>query len=210
MAEIGGTWTGADTTAVTIDGWTTSNENYIKIYTTGDARHSGFWNEAAYRQRSQMLLILRIRTKYNNRWLQFKQTLNNQLNKYGAIYCSFLNIPNVYLIISNNLVRGVMSGTTNSSRGICVEYMTGVAIIYNNCVWDYINEANDCVGFRIGSAGTISTSGYYYNNTAVNCYRGYSRGGGKFSAVNCLAQNCNDGFYDITTANSRNNLSDIQ
>lgn len=40
--EIDGDWTGtADTTAVTVNNYTTTSDDYISIYTTGDARHDG-------------------------------------------------------------------------------------------------------------------------------------------------------------------------
>jgi hypothetical protein len=39
--EIDGTWSSADTTAVTIHNYTTDATRYINIYTTGDARHAG-------------------------------------------------------------------------------------------------------------------------------------------------------------------------
>ncbi len=47
---------GADTTAVTIDGWTTGDNNYIKIYTPvsssevgASQRHNGTWDDSKYR-----------------------------------------------------------------------------------------------------------------------------------------------------------------
>ncbi len=39
IAKIDGAWASADTTAVTIDGWTTGVNNYIRIYTTGQCLH---------------------------------------------------------------------------------------------------------------------------------------------------------------------------
>ncbi len=49
VAQIDGTWTNPDTTAVTIDGWVTDATRYIKIYTTATARHDGKWNTGKYR-----------------------------------------------------------------------------------------------------------------------------------------------------------------
>ncbi|MCR4283912.1 MAG: peptidoglycan-binding protein [Parcubacteria group bacterium] len=40
-ARIEGTWTNPDITPLTIDGWVTGINNYIKIYTAIDARHKG-------------------------------------------------------------------------------------------------------------------------------------------------------------------------
>ncbi|MDP2830585.1 MAG: hypothetical protein Q8O21_00800 [bacterium] len=48
IAQIDGAWAAADTTAVTIDGWTTSATNYIKVYTTSEARHNGKWDNTKY------------------------------------------------------------------------------------------------------------------------------------------------------------------
>src|SRR3990167_4525241 len=39
--EIDGTWSSADTTAVTIENYTTDATHYINIYTTSAARHTG-------------------------------------------------------------------------------------------------------------------------------------------------------------------------
>ncbi|MCK5511135.1 hypothetical protein KAI65_06410, partial [Candidatus Parcubacteria bacterium] len=49
VAKIDGAWTVADETAVTINDWTTSANNYLKIYTTSAARHSGVWDTGGYR-----------------------------------------------------------------------------------------------------------------------------------------------------------------
>ena len=38
-----------DTTAVTINGWTTNSTHYIKIYTPTSERHDGKWNTSKYR-----------------------------------------------------------------------------------------------------------------------------------------------------------------
>jgi hypothetical protein len=44
VVEISGTWSSADTTAVTIHNYTTSATSFINIYTTGSARHQGVWS----------------------------------------------------------------------------------------------------------------------------------------------------------------------
>jgi hypothetical protein len=48
VVEIGGNWTGTDIVDTNIDGWTTSRNNYIHIFTTGTARHSGIWSDNCY------------------------------------------------------------------------------------------------------------------------------------------------------------------
>ena len=49
VAQIDGTWTNPDTSRVVINGWTTGPNNYIRIYTTPEARHDGKWNTGKYR-----------------------------------------------------------------------------------------------------------------------------------------------------------------
>src|SRR3990167_10661052 len=46
--EIDGTWSSADTTAVTIENYTTDATHYINIYTTATARHLGAWSTNYY------------------------------------------------------------------------------------------------------------------------------------------------------------------
>ena len=48
--QIEGAWANPDATPVTISSdWTTGPNNYIKIYTTAEARHSGKWDANKYR-----------------------------------------------------------------------------------------------------------------------------------------------------------------
>jgi hypothetical protein len=47
--EIDGTWSSADTSAVTIHNYTTTSSDYINIYTTAAARHDGKYDTGAYR-----------------------------------------------------------------------------------------------------------------------------------------------------------------
>lgn len=46
--EIDGTWSSADTTAVTIHNYTTDATRYINIYTTAAARHAGVYSTSKY------------------------------------------------------------------------------------------------------------------------------------------------------------------
>ncbi len=64
LVEIQGTWTSSDTTTVIIDGWTTTTDNYISIYTIGDARHNGAWDNTAYRFEPASLTSLNIRDDF--------------------------------------------------------------------------------------------------------------------------------------------------
>jgi hypothetical protein len=47
-AKIDGSWTTAEGT-LSINGWSTARDNYIRVYTTGAARHAGIWDNNKYR-----------------------------------------------------------------------------------------------------------------------------------------------------------------
>ncbi len=49
IAQIDGIWNSPETGRVVIDGWTTDEDHYIKIFTAPEARHDGKWNESKYR-----------------------------------------------------------------------------------------------------------------------------------------------------------------
>jgi len=111
-ARIEGTWTNPDTTAVTIDGWTTGENNYIKIYTTPEARHGGVWDTSAYRLESTQgwVNILEINELYT-------QVVGLQIKRDGGAG----GRAAVYLNGANSLVDKTIiqaPGTSVDSDGI--------------------------------------------------------------------------------------------
>ena len=66
IAIIDGNWTSPDTAAVTISGWTTGPNNYIKIYTTAAARHNGKWNTGKYNLSVADSIVMDVREDYVN------------------------------------------------------------------------------------------------------------------------------------------------
>ena len=213
IAQIQGDWSVAtDTTALSINGWTTTEANYIYIYTTAAARHNGTYQTNKYRlevSNSNMITS-------NVGWvridgLQFQQTATNITFKY-AINNS---IPtDTELWVSNCIFKGVVSGTSASIYGVYNYGTAGVSRIlkaWNNIFYDYINTDNP-TNSAVGLRNTQSTNTIYgYNNTAFNCYQGFAAAAGNFVSKNNLAQDCTDGFYGnyFDAASSTNNASDI-
>jgi hypothetical protein len=168
---------GADTTAVTIDGWTTGVNNYIKIYTPNNTatevnqsqRHSGEWNDAKYRLQSTSDVYGHIYvTEENVRidGLQIKVPANG--NNSGIKLTPSANQDHR---ISNCIIRGPATGTTDD--GITVsgsQSGAGQSLIWNNIIYDFTGSTNG-TGIVVVS---YDSSIRFYNNTFINCATGIS------------------------------------
>ena len=100
VAKIEGTWNSPDTEVVTIDGWTTSSNNYIRIYTDSSARHSGVWDSSKY------ILKNTIRLRDDNVYIDGLQIDSpTPTGSQYLIYCIALS-TNAEVNISNNIFRG--------------------------------------------------------------------------------------------------------
>jgi len=198
VSDISGTWSSADNTAVTIDGWTTSATNYIKIYTTGDARHAGVWDDTKYRlsisSNSGTLVINSSNVKIEG--LQIEISTGAYDNRIGI----FLGNNATYAEISKNIIKNGNTSTTGR-RGISV---IGIGPFY---VWDNIIYESLSIAVYVDTA---SGKFYFYNNTVINsnmCIR--SEGGTDIVAKNNITQSCTDGYVGIFDSSSDYNISDI-
>jgi len=204
---------GADTTTVTIFGWTTSAQNYLKIYTPylesevgTSQRHSGKWDDGKYS-------------------LVVSPSVN------GAI-----NATNDYLYIDGLQVR--QNG--NSNYLSVINYGNGFKGGHlSNCVLDYAGTGSDYRGvyasnassfyawnniiYASGSASSTNRRGidvynidnsYIYNNTVSDFdYNFTQRNGGVMLVKNNISQNSATAGYSVSGGgtfdpNSTNNLSD--
>lgn len=170
--STGGT---ADTTAVIIDGWTTSATDYIKIWTdTSESyRHNGTWQTG---------------NKYRFEWtpsggtqygidilepyvrifgIQFKE-----ISAYGSNVCVWARATEVY--IKDCLLLGSLSDVSDG-RAVGLAQNTINVYLINNIFLDWINSTYDCRGVRISSA-LSSINLAIYNCTFSNCQLGISLG----------------------------------
>ncbi|MGD9307025.1 MAG: LamG domain-containing protein, partial [Desulfobacterales bacterium] len=195
---------GADTAAVTITGWTTGPDNYIKIYTPVSStevgitqRHSGVWdtnkyilstsNNALYVDESDI-------TDVRIDGLQIEVTGN----WYGIAF--YDEVGSVNFHVSNNILRG----NSVAARGIYVawNWSGGETRIWNNIVYGF-------------SYGILIDNGliphYVYNNTVRDCNTGIRAVWGSTTvAKNNVVQDCTTcystgGGWD---GNTTNNCSD--
>ena len=201
---------GPDTTAVVVDGWTTGAPNYIRIYTPTDTnteanarqRHWGKWDEGrwnlSYTATNYMPSLYNEDRYVRIDGLQVSITTNGQAT-YGAIYSNWIESSPFEVQISNNIVRGVVSGGGSFSQGGVYMASASVYKVWNNIVYDF----DDNYGIRIPGSSYSSV----YNNTVHDCDTGY---GGAVTDYfyNNIAQNCTDG-YSIGAAISDYNISDL-
>ena len=197
----------ADTTAVTISGYTTALTNYVRIYTPMGAnesnnsqRHSGKWDEGKYKLVITGGYTGVLDVQVNNTYIDGLQIKRDTpagsyvSDIYGGSATSNIRV-------SNNILTGVFGGTTDNSRAIYL--LPNNSYIWNNIIY----------GFRNGSyanmAGILFNNGitcYVYNNTIYNNYIGIS-GGSIVIAKNNLSYNNTYDYSGSFDASSTNNIS---
>jgi len=209
VAKIDGLWSNPDTASVIIDGWTTSATNYIKIYTTPEARHKGMWDDTKYRMQ---VADTAIRSKEDNIRVEGIQiyltvgTYDKQgIDNYGAATADYR--------VSDNIIKGP-SGSVDGdyTYGIRVCSTSGTARIWNNIVYDFTGSSTVSGGIGVCGSYTNSTvTSYAYNNTLYNNTNGvWLQGGGSPVNIfkNNISQNSTVGFSGNFDSSSDYNLSD--
>jgi len=181
--EIDGTWSSADTTAVVVDGFTTSATYYLRIYTTTAARHVGVWNTGKYILLVSNASALQILDNYVQvDGLQITVPAQNAADQ-DSIYTTG-DLPN----ISNCIIRGSKS-TTYRQTGINLYSANGPINIWNCIVYDQDNaESSAGRGIYQAESGDVLV----YSTTVIGGYRCFRQvGGGIFVVKNCYGGNPN-------------------
>ncbi|MFZ2881593.1 MAG: hypothetical protein WA019_00815, partial [Candidatus Moraniibacteriota bacterium] len=207
MAKCRNTNGSADTTPITLDGWVTSPTNYIKIMADENYRHEdGRWNDSKYRLEVTNDSAINILEEYVTiEGLQIKLNADATDNTSG-IKISPTNSTNK-IIIDKNILKGNITGTSTGNAGIAIT-TESTTNITNNLLYDFINQTNptnDISAINYNATGNH----YLYNNTVVNCYKGYAQANGTVIAKNNIAQDCTDGFFGTFDATSDYNISNV-
>ena len=193
VAQIEGDWTGQpETNFINIKDWTTDADYYIKIYTTGDARHNGVYggNPKAYRlEPSSLLWAVKIEEKYTKiDGLQIKP-LNRQYS-YGIGGLEFDGV--VGQEYSNNIIQG-HNGQDSYGISMSKSYKSK---IFNNIIYNFNGTGSG--GIHIGSCvfGNCINDSYsfIYNNTIANSSRGIKNIFWASIIKNNLIYNCTDPY----------------
>ena len=205
-AKIDGAWTSPDTTNVAISGWTTTSTNYIKIYTTSAARHSGKYDTNKYRLEitpGYSMNILSISTPFVKiDGLQIKG-IASSTNSFAGIGFSSVSAGGMSEI-SNNIITADLTGATGSSyNGIVMFYSS--AKIWNNIIYGFSKSGISAKGTNLSSSATSTV--YLYNNTVYGNASGTVRSAGIVVAKNNISSNNNIDYVGTFNASSTNNIS---
>ena len=171
--------TGADTTAVTVQSWTTSATNYVRIYTPYNTtsevnqtqRHSGKWDDGKYNL-SITPAGLGIVVNSANVNIDGLQIYINYGYSNGPTAISLVPSFGQYTI-SNSILKANNPGGTYAN-GITVQTSTSTYKIYNNIIYNFTGSAGTGYGISIGA---VNPPAYIYNNTIIGCNKGVVTGG---------------------------------
>jgi len=157
----------ADTTAVTVDGWTTSSTNFIKIWTDPSLgnRHNGKWNAAKYVLTSTSASCLTV-TEAFTQVVGLQVYINWNSNNATGIDFGISGDP----IISYNIVKSNPTFHNDTQYGIKAATDSGTAYIYNNLVYDIGLDDGGSRGITF--ANTYGNHSRVFNNTVVNTATG--------------------------------------
>jgi len=108
-----------------------------------------------------------------------------------------------YLKISNNIVKGTLSGTSGSGGAILGIYIgVNPATVFNNILYGWNNGAYNSQCFNVG--GVV----YAYNNTGYGCKYGFWGDNSAAILKNNIVQATTNGYGGTYSGSSANNLSD--
>lgn len=221
IASIQGSWTGADTTAVTISGWTTGSANYLCI-TNSTSKHDGKRygsSSTAYKLEVSDAGALVIFEDYVRVYgLQVAST--GCTADRNVIALSSIGANNS-IIIGNCILYGTSSANGAAPTGIYNTDADVVLKVFNMIAYNMKSQdAADGYGIRFANGVTVDI----YNCTAFGCYRSYTQAAGTATAYNCISQDAsNDGWTgtwsgdynrsdrasDAPGANSINDTDDV-
>ena len=203
IAQIQGDWTGViDTTALTIDSWTTTVADYIKVYTTAAARHNGVWDDGKYNLKLSDGDYIISPSVSNVKIIGLQMWGANTSGDFRTIYW---NTPVTNLEFGYNIIRGnAAAGDTNAGIYLGGESDGSTANVYNSI---FYNQKT----YGIFNAYSDGSSVYVYNSTFVGPGTGVAISGDAGACIvkNTIVQNWSNGFGTGIDASSDYNLSNI-
>ncbi len=184
----------ADTTACTVDGYTTSADYCINIYvpsggtqSLSNNRHAGIWDTSKYRlDPGAEAGYTPLTVNDNYVYLDGLQTLTSGTSdyRYGITSSGAQGFQ-----IRNCLVR--FTSTGDYCVGIFFEVGAGTGRIENCIVWG-VSGGYGCIG--INTSASNYTSINVRNCTVFGCYVGYGSAYEDTTFTNCAAFNNTDDF----------------
>jgi len=177
-----GSGTAADTTTVTVTGWTTGASNDITIQVDQDVRHNGAWDTTAYRLSAANSHILTVNEDYVALdGLQSEKT-GSSANDQGCFYITSIGSPSQVTI--TNCIAKQAGNASYREPGFRLRDADLTVTVYN-CV-AYGGDGTVTHNNNSGIVMEVSVANVY-NCTTDGFYRGIRRTSGTVTATNCLA-----------------------
>jgi len=157
--------------AVYFDGWKTSAGNYIYIYTTSLARHSGYWDDNKYRIEGSSFggVYDNITSFIRMEGVQMKFTGTSGTPSI----INFLAITNSPADLRVDACIITRTNTINNSEAIKPSQdATDRQFFTNNLIYN-IHGDNSAAMWDVGTSSEI----FFYNNTLVDCDLGIENNG---------------------------------
>lgn len=200
VASIEGDWSaGADTTAVTIGGWTTDATRYITIQTDAANKADAEWDAAKY-----VLTTSSVNQALFVNSVSYVSLVGLQISntRTGANICRAINVYASYCTIDSCYLK--ISPTSDTTGGNALDAYGVVDLVVKNTItWTTLNAALT-TAMAIGG----SNSRYIYNCTVYNFATGYNVSS-TVVLKNCIANGCTNGYNGTPYVDSTNNCSDI-
>lgn len=195
VARIEGAWTHADTTTVSLTGWTTDPAHYVRIYTAPEARHNGTTNSGYRLVTSNQLYSTVANLRIEG--LELKCTTN-----LPVLYCrpgAGAGLGDIR--VSHCLIHG---DGVSTSYGIQFYDYSGATRIFNNILFDVAT-----LGYTAGIQTGDGTN-YLYNNTIAGTiggcgFRSSSSTSSRSYARNNIVRSASFCFYGVYASGSDHN-----
>jgi hypothetical protein len=215
---------GEDTASITITGWATDPDNYIKIYTPvsssevgASQRHDGKWNTSAYRISNDASNNETINVM--EQYVRIDGLQIDSINYLGTGWLQGIDVNDdgtdaaMEVQISNCIIRMSYGGTPEAGYGItALNNFVGnngdyISKIWNNIIYGYTGSTAYGGSIHAENNGTV----YAYSNTCIGGNRGIvTLSDPDFIAKNNISIDATDPFYTNASfhADSTNNVSD--
>lgn len=183
----------SDTTAVTINGWTTASDAYIRIYTPASERHDGKWNTAKYRLEVAGTVLTVEEENVRLDGLQVFMTNTASSFLYGIILSGITGVADFR--IENCLVRASDEIGANCNGVYLAAAGAGSVVrMKNTAVYGFYSTGDFDAALR---GGTANITAYLYNCVFVRGNYGVLSNPGVFNCTNCYAGATDHGAYVI-------------
>lgn len=182
----------ADTAAVTIDGWTTSATNYIKIWTdpSENYRHQGKWDDTKYRLSVSNTDAVLIREDYVR--LDGLQVSISGSAEVSLVYDGTYTAGNNENRVSNSIIKGTNDPLNDTEKGIYLSSDNLLLNIWNTVVYN-IYPSNNTSGTLVTDANSDVNT---YSSTFIGGNYGvWSWTGGEINCKNCYSGGAATGDY---------------